>query len=198
MIKADVKSPSSSRSDAAQTCAASDRGACGAADAELWRGSPAPAPAPTLGEDLDVLRLIWAVVHRLDRTSKRMERTLGVTAPQRFTLRLLGRFPGATLARLASLLHVHPSTASGIVKRLEERGLVSRRVDTRDRRRAYLGLTPAGRHLDVECAGTVESAVHQVLSSVPRAAIKGTQETLTALARELDRTAPSLEADGRD
>ena len=151
--------------------------------------------APSLGEDLELLRLIWAVVHRLDQTSKRMERTLGVTAPQRFAIRLIGRFPGVTLARLADLLQVHPSTASGVVKRLERRGLVSRRADTRDRRRAYLGLTPAGRRLDTESPGTVESAVHEMHTSVAPASVEGARHVLMALARELDRLAPSH---GRD
>lgn len=159
---------------------------------------PGAAAPPRLGEDLELLRLIWALVHGLDRTSKRMERTVGVTAPQRFAIRLVGRFPGMTLAALAALLHVHPSTASGIVKRLEQRGLVCRRSDTRDRRRAYLGLTAAGRRLDAECAGTVESAVHETLTSVPRAAADGARHMLAALARELDRAAPTLDSDGRD
>jgi len=146
----------------------------------------AAAPLPHLGDDLEFLRLMWGVMHGLERTSKRMERRLGVTGPQRLVIRLLGRFPGVTLARVASLLHVHPSTASGIVKRLEQRGLVHRRSDTRDRRRAYLGLTAAGRRLDAHAAGTVEAAVHCVLASVPPAAVDGARTILGALARELD------------
>jgi MarR family transcriptional regulator, organic hydroperoxide resistance regulator len=151
--------------------------------------SPATAPMPHLGDDLEFLRLMWSVTHGLERTSKQMERTLGVTGPQRLVIRLLGRFPGVTLARVASLLQVHPSTASGIVKRLEQRGLVSRRADRRDRRRAYLGLTEAGRRLDMETAGTVETAVHRVLSSVPGPSIEGARVTLAALARQLDACA---------
>ena len=146
------------------------------------------APPAILGDDLEFLRLIWAVAHGLEKTSKHTERTLGVTAPQRFVIRLLGRFPGITLARLAGLLQIHASTASGIVKRLEQRGLVSRQSDTRDRRRAYLGLTPAGRRLDTECTGTVEEAVHRLVTTIPPGALEGARQTLAAFARELDRT----------
>jgi DNA-binding MarR family transcriptional regulator len=124
-----------------------------------------------------------------------MERTLGITGPQRLVIRLLGRFPGLTLARVAGLLEVHPSTASVVVKRLEGRGLVHRRADTRDRRRAYLGLTEAGRRLDTETEGTVEAAVDRTLAGLPRPSIDGARAVLETLARELGGGAPG--DDGR-
>ena len=107
-------------------------------------------PPPALGEVLDFMRVIWEVSHALERTSRRMESTLGVTGPQRLVIRLVGRFPGIPAGHLARLLHVHPSTLTGIVKRLESQGLVRRRPDPRDRRRSLLGLTDKGRTLDVE------------------------------------------------
>ena len=47
----------------------------------------------------------------------------------------------ATPEQLAVIMHLHPSTLSGILKRLERRDLLSRRPDPRDRRRALLALT---------------------------------------------------------
>lgn len=142
------------------------------------------APLP-LGPSLDFLRLVWAVVHRMERVSKRMERRFGVTASQRFVIRLLGRFPGLTLAQVASLLEVHPSTASGILKRLERRGLVLRRVDTRDRRRAYLGLTAVGRRLDTTAEGTVEAAVDRMLAVLPTEHVASARDALNVLTAQL-------------
>jgi MarR family transcriptional regulator, organic hydroperoxide resistance regulator len=156
-----------------------------------WR--PAPLPAPSLGEDLDFLRLIWAVDHGLQTTSKQMERALGVTGPQGLVLRIIARFPGLTMARLALILRVHSSTAGGIVKRLERRGLVCRRQDPRDRRRAYLGLTETGRDFDLGAAGFIEAAVHRTLGELPRRTIEHARQTLTVLTRELsgvDRVRP--------
>jgi MarR family transcriptional regulator, organic hydroperoxide resistance regulator len=140
---------------------------------------------PPLGCELDFLRLVWGVVHGLDSTSKRMERATGITAPQRFVIGLLGRFPGITPAQVAVLLQVHPSTVSGIVKRLESRGLVLRRPDTRDRRRAYLGLTAAGHSVDTTSMGTVETAVQRALAPLAPSALEAVRAALAALAREL-------------
>jgi DNA-binding MarR family transcriptional regulator len=143
------------------------------------------ARGPQLGEVLDFMRLLWAVDHGLQSTSKRMEATLGVTGPQRLVVRLVGRFPGITAGTLAQILHVHPSTLTGVLKRLEKRGLLERKSDPLDGRKALFALTEAGRALDVPATGTVESAVQRVLSRMTRARILHTQDVLTALAEEL-------------
>ncbi len=140
---------------------------------------------PPLGEVLEFMRLLWAVDHGLQSTSKRMEATLGLTGPQRLVLRLVGRFPGIAAGHLAQILHVHPSTLTGVLKRLERRGLLERRADPLDGRKALFGLTEAGRALDVPATGTVEAAVQRVLSRLSRTRILHTQDVLTALAEEL-------------
>lgn len=141
--------------------------------------------APPLGEVLDFLRWLWAVDHGLETTSKRMQAALGITGPQRLVLRLVGRFPGIRPGSLAEILHVHPSTVSGLVARLERRGLIERRSDPRDRRRFRLGLTHAGRHLDMPAAGTIEAAVEQVLATFPPSRVAAARDVLGALALAL-------------
>jgi DNA-binding MarR family transcriptional regulator len=158
-------------------------------------GPEAPAGGaagmPGLGGPLEFLRLLWAVAHGLERVSKRMEASLGVTGPQRLVVRLVGRFPSITPGRLAALLHVHPSTLTAVLKRLQARGLVHRRRDNRDGRRTLLGLTPAGRRLDVSTAGTIEAAVAATLGGLPPAAVAHTRRALSVLVEKLDREAGS-------
>jgi MarR family transcriptional regulator, organic hydroperoxide resistance regulator len=134
-----------------------------------------------LGESLDFLRWIWAVNHGLETTSKRMEATLGITGPQRLAIRLIGRFPAILPGRLAELMHLHPSTISGLLTRLERRGLVERHADPRDRRRVMIGLTARGRSLDTPAHGTIEAAVAQVLAKFPTASVDAAREVLRAL-----------------
>jgi DNA-binding MarR family transcriptional regulator len=140
---------------------------------------------PQLGEVLEFMRLLWAVDHRLKSTSKHMEVTLGLTGPQRLVLRLVGRFPGITAGRLAQILHVHPSTLTGVLRRLEKRGYLERKSDPLDARKALFSLTEKGRALDAPAASTVEAAVQRALSRVPKARMAGAQEVLTVLAEEL-------------
>jgi MarR family transcriptional regulator, organic hydroperoxide resistance regulator len=140
---------------------------------------------PPLGAVLDFMRLLWAVDHALQSASKRMEASFGVTGPQRLVLRIVGRFPGIAAGRVAEILHVHPSTLTGILKRLEARGMLQRRSDPRDARRALFGLTAKGRKLDTVRTGAVEQAVRRVLAREP-GKVAATQEVLAALSEELD------------
>jgi DNA-binding MarR family transcriptional regulator len=116
-----------------------------------------------LGTALDFLQRLWQLNHALEKVSSRMEKRLGVTAQQRLILRCVGKYPGMTAGQLASLLHVDPGTVSASLSRLEGKGLLERRRDPRDKRRASLGLTAKGRALDHAAAGTVERAVERLL-----------------------------------
>jgi DNA-binding MarR family transcriptional regulator len=152
--------------------------------------SPAAAAAlrsapPPLGEVLDFMRLMWALDHALQKASKTMKTRVGVTGPQRLAIRLIARFPGMPAGQLAALLHVHPSTLTGILRRLERQGLVRRRPDPRDGRRAFLGITEKGRRVDEAVQGTVEAAVQRVIEGAPRQTIEHAREVLAELADAL-------------
>jgi DNA-binding MarR family transcriptional regulator len=146
------------------------------------------ASLPPLGQVLEFMRLVWALDHALHQTSKRMQRTLGVTGPQRFVIRIVGRFPGIPAKDLARLLHIHPSTLTGILSRLERSGLLRRRRDSRDRRRSSLGLTEKGRKLDVAAEGTVEAAVARVIDEMSSVALEAASEALRSMAASLAAT----------
>src|SRR5262245_47820556 len=100
-----------------------------------------------LGPVLEFMRLLWAVDHGLQSTSKKMRAALGITAPQRLVVRIVARHPGIAAGDLAALMHVHPSTLTGVLARLERRRLLARERDPADGRRARLRLTPSGRRL---------------------------------------------------
>lgn len=143
-------------------------------------------PVPSLGGVLDFLRVLWAVDHGLASASKRMEMQLGVTGLQRFTIRMLGRFPSASAGRLAEILHVHPSTLTGVLRRLEERGYIVRNSDPNDARRALFALTTQGRSLNTLQSGTVEAAVRRALAGISDRKLAAAREVLEAVARELE------------
>lgn len=142
-----------------------------------------------LGEVLDFMRLLWALDHGLNTVSKRMGEELGVTGPQRLVIRMLGRFPGIAPGRLAEILHLHPSTLTGVLKRLESRGVIQRRIDPADGRRALLSLTAKGKLLDKQRQGTVEEAVHRVLERSSRARRIAAERLLMSLTQELSAQA---------
>lgn len=119
-----------------------------------------------LGPALDFLQRLWQLNHALEALSSRMQKRIGVTAQQRLMLRCVGKYPGMTAGQLATLLHLDPGTVSAGLSRLELKGLLERRRDPRDQRRAALGLTAAGRALDRPAQGTVEDAVARLIATV--------------------------------
>jgi DNA-binding MarR family transcriptional regulator len=147
----------------------------------------ATAQAAALGSALDFMRLLWAMDHGLQRRSKRMEVEIGVTGMQRVVIRLIGRFPGVTAGRLAELIHVHPSTLTGVLKRVVERGFVARERDPADARIARFALTAEGGKIDGSQAGTVEAAVRRALARLDPSLVDSARVVLHALAEELAR-----------
>lgn len=144
--------------------------------------------AAALGSALDFMRLLWAMDHGLQRRSKRMEVEIGVTGMQRVVIRLIGRFPNVTAGRLAELLHVHPSTLTGVLKRVVERRFVQRERDRTDARIARFSLTAEGSKVDGVQAGTVEAAVRRALARLDPQQVDAARAVLSALADELSRT----------
>ena len=122
-------------------------------------GSPADLP-----DALQFMQLLWAVVHGLERISKRMTTDIGVTGPQRLVLRVVGLFPGMSAGDLAAVLHVHPSTLTGVLQRLVAQRLLARSGDPADRRRAVLRLTKQGGRVNTARHGTVEAAIARPLA----------------------------------
>src|SRR5690242_14975615 len=101
----------------------------------------APTKLRLAGDTLQFMQGLWELVHGLDVLSKRMEQTVGVTGPQRLVLRIVGQRPGQTASEIAATLGKHPSTMTGVLARLEARGLLLRKADEEDRRRARFTLT---------------------------------------------------------
>jgi DNA-binding MarR family transcriptional regulator len=142
-------------------------------------------PEP-LGEALGFMRLLWAVVHGLEARSKYMLAILGVTGPQRMVLRLVGHFGTSSAGDLARALHIHPSSLTGMLRRLEDGGLLARRSHPEDGRMAVLSLTAKGRRLNAKHRGTVEAAVKRALADIPPSDLWAAERVLQRLAAEFD------------
>jgi DNA-binding MarR family transcriptional regulator len=147
---------------------------------------PSSKPQPA-GETLQFMQRVWELVHALDVRSKRMVQTIGVTGPQRLVIRVVGQKPSQTASEISQLLGKHPSTLTGVLARLEDRGLILRAIDQADRRRARFKLTAAGRAIDRERRGTVEAATRRALSRMDVTLTKSVLDGIALLVEELER-----------
>jgi DNA-binding MarR family transcriptional regulator len=146
------------------------------------RSDDVPALTPTL----DFLRLLWRIENGLQRTSKRMEAAIGITGPQRLVLKVVRQFPGLTASELAHIVRLHPSTITGVVQRLERKGLLARVRDAEDQRRVHLTLRRQAHRLADRSRGTVEAAVEQVLARIAAARVDHARQVLSAIADALE------------
>ena len=116
------------------------------------------------GEALEVMRVMWALAHALEKRSKWMHREIGITGPQRLVLRAVGESPGLSPGEAARHLSLNPGTVSRLVAALERSGLVERNGHDGDGRRQVLKLTRKGKALNDQRTGTIEWAVREALA----------------------------------
>ncbi|PZR07394.1 MAG: MarR family transcriptional regulator [Archangium gephyra] len=138
-----------------------------------------------LGKPLDFLRSIWALDHALHARSKAMAKRNGLTGPQRLALRIISTFPNISSGELARVLHVHPSTLTGVLQRLEGHGLVARTRDSTDGRRALFAATKAGEKAATPVEFSIEGAVKKLLKRVSAHEAEVAQQLIIDLADEL-------------
>ena len=107
---------------------------------------PRHGPDPGMVEGLDER---WArlllVAFQTYGAFEQKAAEVGLTLPQALTLNVIGSRRTAAMGEVADCLRVDASNMTGVVDRLEQRGLVERRPSTDDRRIKTLVLTPGGR-----------------------------------------------------
>jgi DNA-binding MarR family transcriptional regulator len=99
----------------------------------------------------------------LGRVVRRLRAEPGPPVPQLTVLGRLDREGPASVSDLATTEHMRPQSMAQTVRDLEEAGLVSRRPDPDDRRRAFVELTAAGRAVLESTRARRESWLTQAL-----------------------------------
>jgi DNA-binding MarR family transcriptional regulator len=107
---------------------------------------------------------IRAVVRALRINTRAIELEIGISLAQLFVLQQVAQRPATSLNDLAERTATHQSSVSVVVRRLVDRGLVTRRADTADKRRVQIELTPAGQKLLVGAPDTIQVRLMEALN----------------------------------
>lgn len=149
-------------------------------------------------DSFDLLGALWELHHGMEAMSRRMEASLGITGPQRFALRAITLEPGKSAQSLAERLRVHASTVTGVVDRLERKGLAMRVRSEHDRRSLELWPTEAGKALLERPDVTIEAVVQRCMEKMEPADLKAGRALLDRLSQQLhlsaDEPAPLVAA----
>lgn len=158
-----------------------------------WLAGPRPAgargPGDALGPVLDFMRDLWALGQGLERRSKAMQARHGVTGPQRLLVRVVGQLGPVSQAELARVLHLHRSSVTRLVRRLERRRLVRRVPRPGQPGRQLVELSEGGRRVERLRSGTIEGAVRAALGAVSPEDARAAARVLEEVTRRLQRGA---------
>lgn len=115
---------------------------------------------------MEVFRVLQNTYLALQRRSDGFISSFDLTRPQFEVISALGNTNGLTLKELSHQVPVTKGTLTGVINRLEERGLVERSPSDSDRRSTVANLTPEGESLHEEVFSGHVSYVKQYLDSL--------------------------------
>ena len=118
----------------------------------------------------DLVTEVFGVVGRfrrqLRRSAGRGFDASGLTEAQAELLRLVGRRPDISVTEAAAELGLVPNTTSTLVSKLASDGLITRAVDSDDRRVGRLRLTDSAQHVADASRAAGRAALSEVLGDL--------------------------------
>ena len=95
----------------------------------------------------DVLISLRKIIQSIDLHSRFLVKQVGLTGPQLIILREVLKSGEIPIGKLAKTISLSQATVTGILDRLEKRGLVTRQRGETDRRQVFLQVTQPGKAL---------------------------------------------------
>lgn len=114
-----------------------------------------------------ILRAMRRIIRSVDLHSRELYQRFQITTPQMVCLSVISENKGITLSKLADSVSLCASTVTGIVDRLELRGLARRRRGASDRRKITLMITAAGRQLIAAAPPLLQDKFSERLRALP-------------------------------
>lgn len=118
---------------------------------------------------IDVLIKLRKIVRSVNIESKRVEKEQGVSIPQLLCLQFLAEQEDfrTNASKLKAFLNLNASTISGILRRLESKGLVAKLPKASDKRITLISLTASGMKLIKSKPITFQQKLSEKLQALP-------------------------------
>jgi MarR family transcriptional regulator, organic hydroperoxide resistance regulator len=95
----------------------------------------------------EVMQSLRRIFKAIQNYSHEVSGKFGITGPQLWALKTISENESLSLTELGKRMYLHPSTITGVIDRLENKGYVERNRDQMDRRVIYVQLTPKGKRI---------------------------------------------------
>jgi len=118
---------------------------------------------------IDILIKLRKIVRSVNLESKRVEKEQGVSIPQLLCLQFLAEQEDykTNASKLKSFLNLNASTISGIIRRLEKKGLIAKLPKAADKRVTLISLTAKGMELLQSAPITFQQKLSEKLQALP-------------------------------
>jgi len=120
----------------------------------------------TLPLEEQVIAALRRITRAIDLHSRLLLQKNGLTIPQLAALRAIQRLQPITVGVLARDIHLGAATVTGILGRLEKRGLITRARGDVDRRSVVVQLTDEGAKLIAEAPSLLQDRFHRELAKL--------------------------------
>jgi MarR family transcriptional regulator, 2-MHQ and catechol-resistance regulon repressor len=136
------------------------------------------------------IRLLAECYHAFSQLSDTHVRTLGLTPPQFDIIATLGNTEGMSGKELGEKTLMTKGTLTGVLDRLEARGLVARSMNPEDRRCMIVKLTAAGEEMFERIFAPHVEFCRQPLAAYAEKDFLALESELSKLKRHLDSAVP--------
>lgn len=142
---------------------------------------------------LDILIKLRKVIRSINLESKKIEKQFGVSIPQLLILQYLSGKEDyrATATEIRKFINLNASTVSGVIYRLEKKGLVARVPSPNDRRASYVTLTAKAADLLENSPTTLQEKISKRLKQL-------SSNEIESLARNIDLLIEIMDAEDID
>ena len=93
----------------------------------------------------NVLIALRKIIQAIDMNSRKLVKRVGLTGPQLVILQEISNLGEVTAGEVARAVSLSQATLTGILERMEKRGLLSRRRSEHDKRRVMVRITDSGK-----------------------------------------------------
>jgi DNA-binding MarR family transcriptional regulator len=153
-----------------------------------------PGPAESSAGDLTddpygpIIADFRAAMNQIKCASSERLLRMGISMAQLHILYTLQRSGEMPMSRLADVLQVSLSNATGLIDRIEERGFVERTRVPEDRRVVVIRVTEAGRRMLDEVDAVSTELLRSVFGRIGRNQLSGVGRAIAELRRALEDT----------
>lgn len=137
---------------------------------------------------LEILIKLRKIIRSINLESKRIEKSFGISIPQLLVLEYLSKQVDykSSAAQIKEYLKLNASTVSGIISRLELKGLVAKLPHLADRRSSILTLTAKGADILRSSPTTLQEKLSKRLEKLSDKQIQELDKNIDLLVNLMD------------